>query len=200
MTAEIPLTRGYVALVDDEDAARVLAISAWYAEVHPRARTVYAAAKSPGTRRTIHMHSVVTGWSYVDHVDGDGDGLNNRRANLRPATQTQNNGNARRRRDNTSGYKGVYFDARRGHWAAQISIDGRRLHLGVFADPVDAARRYDAAAVYYFGEFARPNFPEAASIAALPTWVIEMGSLPTRSRPAQPRGWHGRFVRRDGAR
>lgn len=160
MSVEIPLTRGYVALVDDEDAARVLAAGAWYAEVGPRSRTVYAATKtSRRPRRTIHMHQVVTGWPYVDHVNGDG--LDNRRANLRPATQTQNNGNAPRYRNNTSGYKGVYFVARRGNWAAQIAVSGRRFHLGTFADPVQAAKAYDDAAVRYFGEFARLNFPEA---------------------------------------
>jgi hypothetical protein len=156
---EIPLTRGLVAVVDPEDAERVLAFGKWHVAVGGRGRTVYARTwLRPNGRRQVGvlLHTFLTGWPRTDHIDGDG--LNNRRSNLRPATNAQNMRNAPLRRDSVSGYKGVAWDKYR--WRAHIRVDGRRLHLGMFADPAEAARAYDAAAREHFGEFARLNFPE----------------------------------------
>jgi hypothetical protein len=93
----------------------------------------------------------------VDHEDGNG--LNNQRSNLRIASPTQNQGNARRRKDNTSGYKGVSWYRRTNKWKAHIRVDKKLRHLGYFIDLTDAARAYDAAALEHFGEFAHLNFP-----------------------------------------
>lgn len=71
------------------------------------------------------------------------------------------------RGSNTSGYSGVHWHRRDRKWIARIRIDGRRVHLGGFDDPVKAARAYNRAALEHFGEVARLNpVPEAAEPAA----------------------------------
>lgn len=161
MTREVPLSRGLVALVDDADYDRVVGEGKWHARAS--LHTHYARRNVWVTRErcvTILMHAFITGWSLVDHINGDG--LDNRRANMRPATPAQNQQNARGRSDNASGLKGV----RRlpsGRWAAHIKAHGRRYHLGVFDTSLEAAMAYDVAAVEHFGAFARPNFPQEIS-------------------------------------
>jgi hypothetical protein len=161
VTVEIPLTKGFVAIVDAEDAGRVLAMGRWYAR--RSLRTTYASKKvrlDDGREVGVHMHNFITGWPYVDHRNGDG--LDNRRANLRQATHVENGRNRGAQVNNTSGWKGVSWDTGRGRWRAQIAVDGRRIFLGRFDDPVEAARVYDEAAVRYFGEFAHLNFPDTS--------------------------------------
>ena len=114
-----------------------------------------------GSVRWQGMHTFLTGWPLVDHIDGDG--LNNRRSNLRPATPSQNNANRRKSRQNTSGFKGVSYYHRTSRWRAYVGVDGKAIHLGYFDTAIDAARAYDAAALEHFGEFARINFPEGDS-------------------------------------
>jgi hypothetical protein len=88
-----------------------------------------------------------------DHVNRNP--LDNRRKNLRIATSTQQKGNQRiLRTTNKSGYRGVCWHKQQGIWRA--TLKGK--HLGLFRDPIDAARAYDAAAKAYFGEFAKTNF------------------------------------------
>lgn len=89
----------------------------------------------------------------VDHIDGNPD--NNRWANLRLADRSNNTANSRRRSDNTSGVKGVHFDKSSGKWRSELSARGRRIFLGYFTSPEAAAAAYEAAALQYFGEFAR---------------------------------------------
>jgi hypothetical protein len=90
-------------------------------------------------------------------------GLDNRRSNLRPATPSQNSGNARRPSDNTSGFKGVTFYGRTGRWRAYIGGHLRQRHLGYFRTAEEAARAYDEAAIDTWGEFAHLNFPKEHS-------------------------------------
>jgi HNH endonuclease/AP2 domain len=160
MTVEIPLTRGYVALVDDDDAPAVLAAGKWYAKTDRR--STYArrtTRREDGTRTVLSLHTFLTGWSYVDHRNGDG--LDNRRQNLRPATNEENGRNRRLHRNNRSGFRGVAWV--RGRWQARISHEGRMRYLGRYPDPVSAARAYDEAARELRGEFARLNFPQEPS-------------------------------------
>jgi hypothetical protein len=103
------------------------------------------------------MHNVILGVKGVDHKDGDG--LNNRRNNLRVATQAQNSKNrGKRRRCSSSPYIGVWWHKRIGKWQVGIGTNYTITHLGYFDDPIDAARAYDAAARLLHGEFARVNF------------------------------------------
>lgn len=92
----------------------------------------------------------------IDHRDLDG--LNNRWTNLRLATKSQNAQNTPRRVDNTSGFKGVAWDARRGKWRADIRVPGgKRMHLGMHDDPAVGHAAYVAAAKELFGEFGRAS-------------------------------------------
>ena len=91
----------------------------------------------------------------VDHINGSK--LDNRRANLRVCTRSQNLMNKGRRRDSTSPYKGVTLMPS-GRWRAVVGCDGFRHHIGTFDTPEEAARAYDLKAGEVFGEFARLNF------------------------------------------
>lgn len=91
----------------------------------------------------------------VDHKNLNG--LDNRRENLRLCTDGQNKANGRVRRDNTSGYRGVYWNSSANKWQAYISVNSQRLYLGVFSDAWDAATAYNEAATLHYGEFARLN-------------------------------------------
>jgi len=94
----------------------------------------------------------------IDHINGNG--LDDRRANMRTCTNQQNMRNLRKRRSGSSIYKGVYYDKRRRTWYARICHNGKNIHLGTFATEIEAARAYDRAARRLFGEFARLNFPD----------------------------------------
>ena len=76
----------------------------------------------------------------IDHRDGNT--LNNQRDNLRIATRTQNNANAKTPKDNRSGYKGVSFDKARGKYQAQCRVNGKKKHLGYFTTSQEAYAAY----------------------------------------------------------
>ena len=90
----------------------------------------------------------------IDHKDGDG--LNNRWLNLRECTHSQNMGNRRVNKNNKLGVKGVYRRPN-GRYCAQISIYGKKTHLGYYNTVKDAAHAYRKAAKKQFGKFARPE-------------------------------------------
>lgn len=92
---------------------------------------------------------------YIDHINGDG--LDNRKCNLRICTNSQNNANKGKQKNNKSGYKGVSWDKTRNKWKADIMVNKKTIYLGRFNVINDAARAYNNAAVKYFGEFARLN-------------------------------------------
>lgn len=87
----------------------------------------------------------------VDHKDGNG--LNNKRENLRLATPAQNKQNSKLASNNKSGFKGVC--KRKDKWQANINVNGKRIYLGQFTTPELAHAAYCAAADKYFKEFAR---------------------------------------------
>jgi hypothetical protein len=89
----------------------------------------------------------------IDHVNGDRS--DNRLRNLRVATRTQNNANARRRVDDASGFKGVYLCRASGKWIASIRKAGKLTYLGRYQTPEEAHAAYLGAASRVFGEFAR---------------------------------------------
>ncbi len=157
MVTEIQLNGDFKAVVDDADLDALLEAGTWTAskcdnKVYARRQFLIGAHSV-----TVSMHTFLTGWRLVDHINGDG--LDNRRSNLRPATPSQNLQNTRRPVSNSSGYKGVGFHKASGRWRAYIGIQGRQTSLGYHESPEAAARAYDAAAIEHFGEFARLNFP-----------------------------------------
>lgn len=164
-TVSIPLTQGKFALIDEEDAPLISRFK-WCARRAIGRDTYYAVRStySGNTHKTVLMHRVILDapdGTEGDHIDGDG--LNNTRTNLRLSTTAQNHCNARRRSNNTSGYKGVSWDKSRGLWAAEARMNGRRIRCGRFATAEEAARAYDRAAMQLQGEFARLNFPDDAT-------------------------------------
>lgn len=159
MTREIPLTKGQVALVDDEDYTWAASIRWQYSATGGEGRQGYAISR-PGSRKTVktvYMHRVIAGarrGEVVDHIDGDK--LNNRRSNLRPCSHTENARNRPKTARNTSGFKGVKREGRR--WIATIRVEGRQRRVGAFDTVIEGARAYDIAAIEHYGEFARLNF------------------------------------------
>lgn len=161
------LTRGHVAIFDVLYAP-FLGLWKWTANFD--GRNWYAVRSEhhtiDGKRRsfTVRMHQAVMplpyGWIH-DHRNGDG--LDNRKSNLRPATISNNNANQRPRKLTSSKYKGV--SKAPGGWRSAISVDGTFHYLGLFADEASAAEAYDDAAVRLRGEFARTNFPANAKRA-----------------------------------
>jgi hypothetical protein len=81
----------------------------------------------------------------------------NRFDNLRDATELGNSANRGPNKNNRSGFKGVFRHRTSGRWTAQISINGKHTHLGMWDSPQDAARAYDAASLSHFGEFGKTN-------------------------------------------
>lgn len=151
--AFVPLTRGYEAVIDAADVPLVEGRN-WCALVCKNG-IVYA---QHGARQGKGlMHRVIVGEACegltVDHRDHNG--LNNRRFNLRPATVAQNNHNARKRSDNRSGLKGVSWNKKTRKWVAQIQLNGRRMHLGLFPSPEAAHAAYQQASVQHHGAFGK---------------------------------------------
>ncbi len=162
---KIPLTRGYVAIVDAADADCVLTYR-WFAQ--PNCRNVYAirrVRRADGTWTTQSLHKFLTGFPVTDHVNGDG--LDNRRSNLREATTGENSRNRRRQSNNASGFKGVAWNKNDRKWRAQVGADaGKRRFLGSYTTAEEAARAYDAAARELYGAYASVNFPQPGERAA----------------------------------
>jgi len=95
----------------------------------------------------------------IDHINHDG--MDNRSANVRAATHSQNMCNRKKLSSaKFSKYKGVSLNKLTRKWVARIGIDNKIIHLGSFLNEIDAARAYDRAARQYHGEFASLNFPE----------------------------------------
>lgn len=168
MAREIPLTRGMVALVDDEDFERVAQYK-WTTYKAKRTRTFYAyrTINVHGRRTCLFLHRFLLDAPKglkVDHVNGNG--LDNRRENLRFATTAENVRSSARASNNTSGFKGVSWHKHDRKWEANITFNGKRRYLGSFTCPIEAAKVYDAAAREQFGDFARVNFPREDEAAA----------------------------------
>ncbi len=105
-----------------------------------------------------YLHIEIKGRTHgfeIDHKNGFK--IDCMRRNLRWATRTQNTGNSRKQPGRSSSFKGVSWHARRAKWTAQIHVNYRKKHLGVFDSEVAAARAYDAAALEVFGKFSKLN-------------------------------------------
>ena len=188
---EIKLTRGKVALVDDEDYEWLRQYS-WYArgnkedvcergrEKRLRNRLVAATTiKVPlpngiNTYLPMSMHRLVMKAKpnqLIDHIDGNP--LNNQKSNLRFATNQQNSWNARgaktfKGKPTSSRFKGVFkkvCKTKHGdytYYVGRIGVNGKDITLYHGKDEVAAACHYDYGAQHYFGEYARCNFDGAA--------------------------------------
>ena len=165
---EIPLTRGFVAIVDEENFARLAAHKWHFHHCGYARRTVHLGYGRGAPTAHVFMHRDVISaqpGQIVDHINGNK--LDNRRDNLRLTDRAGNCRNKVHTKNRKRGlFKGVYL-GRSGKWEAKIGTlrDGRKvsIHIGSFVLAEDAARAYDAAAREHFGEFAATNFPEVAA-------------------------------------
>lgn len=161
MSKEIFLTNGGSTTIDDEDYDYLMQWN-WQSN---RNTGVYRCTSENGIRKIILMHRVIaermrlnTEGLQIDHKDRNP--FNNQRSNLRVATNSQNNMNRDKNENNTSGYKGVWWDEQSSKWRARIVKDDRKYYLGYFDDPIEAAKAYDQKARELFGRFAVLNFPD----------------------------------------
>ncbi len=115
-----------------------------------------------GVKRKIQSHRLawfmvhgVAPPHMIDHIDRNES--NNKLSNLRLATNTENQMNARSRSSSSSKHKGVSYFKKNNNWRAYIRFNKENIYLGSFDEEKDAAKAYNKAAVEYFGEFANLN-------------------------------------------
>jgi hypothetical protein len=156
---EIQLTKGFVALIDDEDYDLLIQFN-WH--VRDDRNNLYAATNLAinGRGRTVPMHRIIMNTPLgleVDHRDHNG--LNNQKHNLRNCTRTENGRNCRPKINCKSKYKGVKFDNKHinGKVYNYIRADIQNTYIGSFKTEEDAARAYDKKAIELYGEFANLN-------------------------------------------
>jgi hypothetical protein len=153
---ELQLTNGLVTIVDDDlewdDRYQLAAVKRLY--------THYAIFRpwDPLTKtgHTAYLHRFIMSapqGTTVDHVNGDG--LDNRKANLRFATRSQQLANTRIHSHCTSGYRGVCWDKTRGLWIAKVGYRGKQINVGRYPTPEEAFAARDTVARKLFGEFYR---------------------------------------------
>lgn len=158
---EIPLTLGQMVIIDVDNWQRFSAYK-WQAHWHLRAKTYYVTRRDntlPG-RPTVWMHREVLGLGrslkddprHGDHINHDG--LDCRRESLRVASIYENAANKRMRRDNASGFKGVYFHHANRKWIAQVTKGNNQMYLGTYETPEEAHYAYQAAALKLHKQFA----------------------------------------------
>lgn len=150
---------GKSATVDDADYENVARYNWYMSSAGYACRNLWL--KGQGRATTVYLHRVVMQPPQgitVDHKNGDR--LDNRRSNLRLATVGENRRNSGLRSNNTSGYAGVHLFKQKvnNRWQARIADpSGKRIGLGFFATPEEAASAWNEAASSYYGEFARLN-------------------------------------------
>ncbi len=155
---EVMSTKGESIQIDEEDFPKVSA-RRWYV-VQPDGKKSYAMSRGRDGK-TVYLHRLVMDVGPGEEIDHkNGDGLDNRKHNLRIATRQQNCANTPPQPSNTSGFKGVYWRKERRSWVALIQVNRRQRYIGSFRSKEDAARAYDRVAHDVFGEFAYLNFPD----------------------------------------
>ena len=161
----IHIKNSFYAIVDDIDYQTIIQYK-WF--LHP-VRCSHGAAKyyvrgykigvKYSGKHMIYMHHLVSGKKkgfQTDHLNGDR--LDNRRLNLRFATQSQNNCNQHVLRKGTSKYRGVFWCKAKRRWIAKIKYNGTRHYAGTFTDETEAAKAYDKLASQIAVAFACTNF------------------------------------------
>jgi len=152
--AEIKLSSGNIAFVDDEDMPKIAGYS-WYEVDGYAARMT---KRNEGKRKVLFLHRIIlpcaTGM-VIDHINRNR--LDNRKCNLRVTSRKNNNINRKRIEGASSPYRGVIWRPHAKKWKSYIKTDKKQHHLGYFESPEEAAMAYNIAAHDLFGEFAVYN-------------------------------------------
>jgi len=158
---KIPLTKGRFAIVDEDDYEWLMQWKWCYRfngnDYAIRGIRTPESKKGNVTRTTIQMHRAILktpNGMHTDHINGNG--LDNRKSNLRICTQSQNLKNQKKRKG-SSKYKGVSWCKIKERWVVQIQSDNIKKHIGYFLDENEASEAYNKAALAYHNEFARIN-------------------------------------------
>ena len=152
---EIKLKSGQVALIDAEDFEKVEPYNWYYNHSSPRLEYAFGRKKNSSVSK-IPMHRLILDFpedKSIDHINGNG--LDNRKENLRICSHKMNMANQRVRSNNKSGFKGVHKQGEK--WVASICSNYKINYLGIFNTPEEAASVYNNKAKELFGEFARIN-------------------------------------------
>lgn len=141
----IKLTKGKVSIVDD-DLFEYLNRFKWHASKNGNVFYARRAISMNPGYHGLYLHHIVIGFplhkKQIDHINGDG--LDNRRKNLRIVTQRQNLSNLKIHREGktSSMYVGVYWHSPYKKWASKIRVNGKRIFLGYFTNEKRAGEAY----------------------------------------------------------
>jgi len=155
---EIILTQGYSTIVDDDDYDL---LNSWRWKVYKSSKTCYAFRniKENGKFKCLHMSRVILNppKNYVvDHINGNG--LDNRRCNLRVVTHRQNHQNLHINKNNGSKYPGVSYHKAGNAWQARIAINGKEIYLGLAKSEYEAFLIYKIANIAIGEKVIEPTF------------------------------------------
>ena len=159
---KIPLTRGKYALVDNEDFEY---LNQWKWHTTKLGYAIRTDSKGivggKPKNSVVYMHRVImdTPKGFVtDHINSNK--LDNRKKNLQVCKQGMNVAKKSNQSNNTSGYRGVTFNKRKGKWMARFTLGNKTWFLGYHLNPEYAAKLYDKTASRELGRFAVLNFKE----------------------------------------
>ena len=151
---EIPLTRGFAALVDDADYI-VLSANKWCVDLVGNKQYAVRGVRINGRCKKIYMHRCIltnkATCDIIDHIDGNG--LNNQSNNLRLSSKSSNGMNRGAQRNSTTGIKGISFQKSNKKWIVQVSAGGMSVYSKSFSILSDAIAARDEAYTIYHGEF-----------------------------------------------
>lgn len=152
---KIKLTRNKSTVVNNIDYKYLIQWK-WHVMFNGRQWYAIRTLSKPSGKKVL-MHRVILermgfkNFKQGDHKDGNG--LNNKRRNLRPATVSQNQYNRGKPINNTSGFKGVSWSSQKQKWRSRIYINGKDIHLGFFNDKEIAAKVHSQAVLKYHKQF-----------------------------------------------
>lgn len=169
---EIPLKDGLITTIDDIDADLAeLVETEWKIVGQPRNKYVGINVTIDGKHTIIFLHRVILARKlgrmleqreFCDHIHGNG--LDNRRSEIRLASASQNMQNRKMQKNNTSGYRGVHRHKKSGKFQATIYVNNKPIYLGTYNTPEKAYAVYCEAAIKYHGEFANVSIRQQAAI------------------------------------
>lgn len=187
----IPLTQGKIAIIDDCDFDAV-SRHYWFAR---KTGAIYYACRFEmiaGKPKTFYMHREIlqaNKGEWVDHKNGEG--LDNRRENIRKCSIVENCRSFRRLRQGKPQFRGVTM--KRKLFRARITVNKREISLGSFRSAEEAALAYDIAAVKYFGRFAHLNLAHTPKEFTR----FEQGCKPEEKTEPQPNGRYRSYHHND---